>query len=353
MTPVDETARRCLAKLRARGVLTGLAPPWRPAGAVRIGEHVSRRRFYRLFPPDPGAEPETLVLVVYESSDLATLERHVRATRWLQTAGVSVPAVFGVGDRGLLVEDAGDRLLAEVSDDAGRQRAYEAAVEMLLRLQRHGSEVPPPNPGMALDRRRLMQELEFFERHVLRGWLDVEDGGARRQAYDRLATQVARLPAAICHRDFHGRNLLIGERGELVVVDFQDLMPGPFLYDLASLVWDDYCDVPGGVRASACQEFWTDCGVGVDRLPEGADPVPDSPPGLPGPARRALAQVAVQRHLKALGTFGYQVVRGGRPEYARFAARTWRHARRALEALEMKELLADLSSLERLPDVTG
>lgn len=349
----DEEARRRAAELRERGALAGLDPPWGVAGAVPVGEHVSRRRFYRLVPDDPApGRPETLVLVVYEPGDRGILERHVRATRWLEEAGVPVPALHGVGSRALLVEDGGDRLLADVDRPGERGEAYGAAVDVIHRVQGHGREASPPNPGDALDRGRLLDELEFFELHTVRNWLGVdEDTVRRREGYAELAQAVSRLPVAMCHRDLHARNLLVRDRGRLLVLDFQDLMEGPFLYDLASLLWDNYCDVPEEIRVAALERFWNDCGVSEERLAglPSTGPVPDLPAGLPGAARRAFCQVAAQRHLKALGTFGYQVTRGGRPGYARFVPRTWRHARRALEALGMHDLLAGLAALQRLP----
>lgn len=393
-------ARRRAGELERRGVLAGLEPPWTVAGAVRIGEHVSGRRFYRLFPEEgSGGAPATLVLVTYEPDDLEIKDRHVRATRWLEDAGVPVPALHDVGERGLLVGDGGDRLLADGAVPGGRRRAYEAAVDVIRRLQRHGREAPAPNPGDALDRARLTAELEFFERHTVRGWMGAGAGAERRRAgYAALVDAVCRLPVALCHRDFHARNLLVGDGGTLMVVDFQDLMEGPFLYDLASLVWDNYCDVPSEVQAIAVERFWRGCEVDEDGLVRAMGPgrveeagtigggqaeeaaamdgeradgagtrgagraaaraesgragdggiEPLS--GLPGAARRAFCQVAAQRHLKALGTFGYQVTRGGRPAFGRFAPRTWGHARRALRALGMDDLLSGLAALERLED---
>jgi aminoglycoside/choline kinase family phosphotransferase len=41
------------------------------------------------------------------------------------------------------------------------------------------------------------------------------------------------------HRDFHSRNIMVTE-GELALVDFQDMVNGPLLYDLMSLMKDCY-----------------------------------------------------------------------------------------------------------------
>jgi len=332
-------ARRRAAELRRRGALAGLEPPWQPGAAVRIGEHVSGRRFYRLFPHPPAPPaPRSLVLVVYQPADVEVLERHVRTTRWLEAAGVRVPTLHDVGDRALLVEDGGDRLLADEMRHASRVRAYAAAIRVVRRIQRHGRETPPPNPGAALDTKRLLAELEYFERHTVGGWLDVSGGETRRRdGYADLAEAVGGLPVTLCHRDFHARNLLVDEEGRVMVLDFQDLMEGPFLYDLASLLWDNYCDVPAEIQSVALDRYWSGSEIDSREVEAAA-----------GSVRRAFHLVAAQRHLKALGTFGYQVFRSGRSGWARFAPRTWAHARRALEALGMDELLAGLEDLERL-----
>ena len=150
---------------------------------------------------------------------------------------------------------------------------------------------------------------------------------------------------AVCHRDFHARNLMLDPRG-LLVLDFQDVMWGPMLYDLASLVWDNYRGVPDAVQEISLRHYWNSVAA-VDMPISAAAAVPDIPQGLPPGARQAFCLVALQRHLKALGTFGYQITRAGRTEYEKYVAPTWRHARQAVVALEWDDSVSALSPFDR------
>jgi aminoglycoside/choline kinase family phosphotransferase len=129
-------------------------------------------------------------------------------------------------------------------------------------------------------------------------------------------------------------------------VDFQDAMEGPLFYDLASLLNDDYRDVPAAAREGALDTFWSAACTSLE-VSDVAE-VPDAPGSLPAAARQGLALTAAQRSLKALGTFGYQVSFAGRHEYAVYARRTWRHARRALVALGWQALIDELGAFDRL-----
>jgi len=321
----------------------GLPFPCPVARATRLGLHASLRRFYRLLleaPPD-GA-PDTVVLVLYEHDDAEAVARYERSARWFLTAGVRVPKVYGSSPRALIVEDGGDLLLADAPSDADLHRHYATAARNILSLQAHGLEVDGPNPDWQLDHQRLRRELDFTEKHALRSWLDCGPSATRERAFDRLAEAVSQQPRRICHRDYHSRNLLIDD--ELMVVDFQDAMGGPLFYDLVSLLRDDYRDVPAAASARALETF----GAGIDMDVSDVAEVPLEPGSLGPGARQGFALTAAQRSLKALGTFGYQVTVAGRHEYARYARRTWRHARRALASLGWHDAIDDLVVFDRL-----
>lgn len=326
--------------------MAGLSLPWPVRDAAELHEHASTRSFYRLAREGDGV-PGSAILVLYPASDQNEVERYLKTAEWMRRAGVPVPEILAVGTRALLVEDGGDQLLAEARlSDIALRDCYVRAAEIVASIQCYGRMVEPPNRSWALDGDRLAFELQFFEEHTLRGWAGVGSGAADRQHYyDRLVATISELPVAACHRDYHARNLMVEDDG-LLVLDFQDVMWGPHLYDLASLVWDNYCDVPETIQEASLRHYWQVMGPGELRASNAAA-IPDIPRGLPPEARQAFCLVALQRHLKALGTFGYQITRAGRSGYERYMAATWQHAQRAAVALEWEDFLTALSAFDR------
>jgi aminoglycoside/choline kinase family phosphotransferase len=314
-----------LDSLRDEGALDGLDfDPGSVARALR--GHASTRRFYRLAAPS-GA---SAILMVYPSTDAPEeIARFVRSTQWYRKAGVRVPEVFQAGNRSVIVADLGDILL-EAADAGSRERLYRQAFQAVAAIQRRGERLAGPNEDWCLDSDRFRFELDFFEEHTMQGWLGARPAAARRQLYADVAGRLDALPRAICHRDFHCRNALVHHE-RLWWVDHQDTMTGPVYYDAVSLLLDNYVDVPETLWA-ACLRLLPRHGA-PSRVPDAGLGVPDWPRGL-GPAdRQAFVLTALERSLKALGTFGYQITRRDRADYAAYVPRTWRHVGRALDSL--------------------
>jgi aminoglycoside/choline kinase family phosphotransferase len=138
---------------------------------------------------------------------------------------------------------------------------------------------------------------------------------------------LASEPRVLCHRDYHSRNLMLHE-GQLYIIDFQDARMGPDTYDLVSLLRDSYLDLPEKVVDELIAYFLALKGSG----------------GTEQDFRPRFDLMALQRNLKALGTFGFQTTARGNPVYIQYIPRTLRYVRRNLEQLpqfaRLRELLA-------------
>jgi aminoglycoside/choline kinase family phosphotransferase len=279
----------------------------------------SDRTFLRL-------EGEGAVLMVRRDPFLPSRDPFCRSSELLAACGVRVPRILATdGRRGLvLVEDCGDALLSLALPGLGdeeRDLWYGRALEIVLRIQRGTFRLRPGEPAGAerLGPERLGWELLFFHRWwigEMRGGELAPDEETTLRAFYRALAREAWLvqPPVLCHRDFHARNLLIHE-GELVVVDHQDARWGPPLYDVASLARDPYVTLPPGVEERLLGDWAGAGGTSADAL------------------RLAYERVALQRNLKAAGTYAFQLATHGREQYRPSLAPTLEHARRALVAL--------------------
>ncbi len=212
---------------------------------------VSARRYARLR-LEGG---ERFVVCAYPDEMADAAPRFLAATRLLHSVGVPLPGVerHSVGEPAwILLEDLGprtifdqwvggglspatlDRLLAEAVTHIGRIQ--------LLSPDSVGALGSPP-----LDRNLLMAELDLTWKRFLepRGLVRDATLAERLRALCRAVCE--RLGSATpvpCHRDFMVRNLMLrasaqeGADPEVVVIDHQDLRPGPPHYDLASLLND-------------------------------------------------------------------------------------------------------------------
>lgn len=278
----------------------------------------SNRIYFRLRPQRGPSLVLALVPAAFDVESYPFLE----AAALFRELGARVPRVVeAAGAEGaLLVEDLGDRLLQDVVGERGAEAArplYETAVDLLARLQR-GAEGMDPRRFLplriAFDARKFQDELRFFRVHCLEGLRGARPSDTDRALLDQcfrdIATELAAQPYALCHRDYHSRNLLALDDRELAVIDFQDARRGPRCYDLASLLNDSYVVLPPGLAASLKDRFAKASGAAVE-------------------AEYDLA--ALQRNLKALGTFGYQIRERSNLVYEPYLAPTLELVRANLE----------------------
>src|SRR4029079_7878980 len=104
---------------------------------------------------------------------------------------------------------------------------------------------------------------------------------------------------------------MILSNGDLYIIDFQDARMGPDTYDLVSLLRDSYVDLPEQTVSELMAYFLALKGV---RETEQT-------------FRERFHLMALQRNLKALGTFGYQTTARRNPVYIQYIPSTLRHCR--------------------------
>jgi aminoglycoside/choline kinase family phosphotransferase len=287
---------------------------------VPLTGDASDRRYVRVLVP---GEP-SLVLALYGAPfDPADLP-FIHVADLLARVPIPVPAIVDqAGDLGIVaLEDLGDvTLQAYLGAASPEQRAarYREAISLLVLLQRRGAELASPQYlpyRIAFDIEKLSWELDYFVRHFLEAYRGAVLSPAVREAlqgeFAAIVEELAAEPRVLCHRDYHSRNLM-WHHGRLYVIDFQDARMGPDTYDLVSLLRDSYVDLPEDLVETLVTEYL------VWRGQDDRDRF-----------RRRFDLMALQRNLKALGTFGYQTTARGNPVYIQYIPRTLRYVRATL-----------------------
>lgn len=161
----------------------------------------------------------------------------------LSKAGITVPKIISYDlDRGfMLLSDLGDRTFAKASAAGDKLNFYKNAVSLLPLIASLNLELP------LFDRKFIKFELSLFDTWMLGKALNVrlseKEQNELYECYDFLADVCLSEEQCAMHRDFHSRNLMVCEDDnteKLAVIDFQDMVRGPVLYDLASLLFDCY-----------------------------------------------------------------------------------------------------------------
>ena len=332
--PLDPIEDRVAAYLRRTDVTDAVR-------VERLHGDASNRAYVRVTRSGAPA----LVLAVHPESFNASTLRQLRVDALLHRLGIPVPAVLGhAGDLGILaLEDLGPETLQDWQDDAQRDPAplYRQAIDLLRELQRATAptDMPPEPPfDLAFDQPTLTRELVFFRSEFLGAYRHATLSASASRALDdefaAIAGELAGEPQVLCHRDYHSRNLMV-RRDRLVVIDFQDARLGPDTYDLVSLLRDCYIDLTPKLVTEMTDRF-----------------LAARPHAHREQFRDRFDLMSVQRHLKALGTFGHQIAVAGRPGFASALPRTFRYLRRALRDHRRFTRLLNLL-LPHMPELDG
>jgi len=299
----------------------------------------SDRRYFRVMPRDG----ESFVLALNAAPFTFDALPFVNVARLLAQVPVPIPRILGhADDLGLLVQqDLGDVTLQAHLGSAppGEHTAlYRQAIDFIAAMQRRGKELASPEYlpyGIAFDVAKLTWEMDFFVKHFVvayRGAAITDDARAAIAAeLAGIIEELASEPRVLCHRDYHSRNLMWKD-GRLFIIDFQDARMGPDTYDLVSLLRDSYMDISDEALEDYLAYFQALTGA------------PSAGPAA-AEFRRRFDLMALQRNMKALGTFGYMTATRRNPVYIQYIPRTLRYARTNLlkypRFARLRELLAE------------
>ena len=221
----------------------------------------------------------------------------------------------------LALADLGDVTLQAhlgAATPAEHAALYRQAVAFIATLQRRGAELASPEYlpyGIAFDVEKLTWELDFFIKHFIEAYRGVVHRRRRarraaRASSPSIVEALAAEPRVLCHRDYHSRNLML-HGNQLYIIDFQDARMGPDTYDLVSLLRDSYVDLRSTTVSELIAYFLALKAATRRRRTR---------------FRRRFDLMALQRNLKALGTFGYQTTARRNPVYIQYIPRTLRYA---------------------------
>ena len=210
-----------------------------------------------------------------------------------------------------LMEDLGSVHLSDAylrfgTDHTARTDILNLALDALKPLQKLADPQILP-----YTEERLIMEFdlcaEWFARSLMSIPLSADDHTTLAAARSTLVDAMLEQPQVCVHRDYHCRNLLLSgdpDSPRIGMVDFQDALIGPALYDAASLLEDCYAVHDDAVKTKALHRFASRSEV------------------LAGEAQEQVSwwhdACAIQRHIKAVGIFARLHLRDGKSSHLRY-----------------------------------
>jgi N-acetylmuramate 1-kinase len=214
----------------------------------------SDRKFYRI-----RCSPEQALILVKYNLEREENRHYVTIASFLSEHRIGVPEIyFHDADEGLIwLEDLGERDLYSYRDESWlvRRAFYESALDQIATLHALSEsvciEMKQHLPAEFNSELYLWEQNYFFENCLGRYFkIDEPTLGqlASLPALQEIADRLASFPRVLVHRDFQSQNIII-RNTQAYLIDFQGMRPGLCEYDLASLLYDPYVDLPESERA--------------------------------------------------------------------------------------------------------
>jgi aminoglycoside/choline kinase family phosphotransferase len=346
-TPSDPSETLLSARTFCESVVSRLWPGAAVTALDGMRGDASTRSYARARLSGGGA-PATVVVMMMQDASVALSSEElgvfgeggpkelafVNVGRFLARHTDAVPAIHGVSvdSRFLVLEDVGDTPLWDASQ-ADPAEWFGRALDLIADLQ---ARTIDDGSGcyafvQSFNEKLFAWEFEHFLEYGVAGAPASLMDASRRELL-AVASRLAALPQVFAHRDYHAWNIHVHE-GKLRIIDFQDALLAPALYDVASLLTDRITPerIAPALEEALLARFYARQTAG--RL------------GSLDETRAAYRLVALQRVLKVVGRFHYLNEVKGKPHYLGMLPAVCRTARHLLAGAEGVDRTAELFEL--------
>jgi aminoglycoside/choline kinase family phosphotransferase len=296
-------------------------------------EHItpdaSTRRYFRF-----RQDGRSCVACVYPDDLKHAAHNYVDVTRLFRSNGLPVAEIYDFDEvHGIVVvEDLGDRIVRTEIESYSAERKDEVirgAIQLIARIQSATAAAEDANSiagRLRFDTEKLLWELNYFKIHYFSTYKKEPlppdlDSGLDEELH-QLSHELESCANVLCHRDFHAANLMLDQHEQLRIIDHQDARIGSPAYDLVSLLLDRVTEAPDEAWLNRMKAYFHDMRIAN---------------GLPALDReqfdREFDLQAIQRCLKAAGTFSFQSAVREKRYFIPFIEPTFRIVHSTLEKI--------------------
>lgn len=317
--------------------LSTLASPAILPDSIRAASSdASFRRYFRIDGPD-GAT----YIVMDAPPPQEDVVPFIHVAEVFGKTGASVPKIIAQDvERGfLLLSDLGSVTYLHQLNADSAHKLYMDAIDSLVLFQTQSQPDILPEYDRALLSRELMLFPDWYiGKHLGVTMTDAQSAELNKVFDIVLANNLAQSQVYV-HRDYHSRNLMVLDKGNPGILDFQDAVYGPITYDLVSLLRDAYIQWDEELVLDWAIRYW-------ERAKRAGLPVnPDIDAFY-----RDFEFMGLQRHLKVLGIFARLYHRDGKDAYLNDLPLVMEYTRKT--AQRYKELMPLIRLLDTLEGST-
>ncbi len=261
----------------------------------------SFRRYFRVDAADGGT-----LIAMDAPPPQEDVRPFVQVAELFGSTGVTVPTVLAQDvERGfLLLSDLGNTTYLKQLNADTAQKLYIDAIDALVLLQAQSRPGKLPVYDRELLHRELMLFPDWYLGKHLNATLDDKQAADLNKVFEILLANNLAQPQVYVHRDYHSRNLMVLDKGNPGILDFQDAVYGPITYDLVSLLRDAYIQWDEEMVLDWAIRYW-------ERARRAGLPVSHDIDAF----YRDFEFMGLQRHLKVLGIFARLYHRDGKNGY--------------------------------------
>lgn len=262
-----------------------------------IGTGGSDRKYYRVKPGKHSA-----VLMQSPDGD-PDFQRHIEYTQFFRGHSIPVPELIDIAHdkKTALFEDFGDLSLYSwlkcPRDLVMIEKMYKKVIDILILIHtevtEHVSECPLLRKRI-FDYEHLRWETGYFVERFVSGIRKIKIANELllNDDFHRLAEKVDSFNKTAIHRDFQSHNIMLTKGESPGIIDYQGARIGPPAYDIVSLLWDPYFRLDDDIREKLLDYY-------IKRMSE------NSRWFRQNEFRETLVHCRLQRHMQALGAYGF------------------------------------------------